>query len=69
MDRWALFRVIILFFTHFLSSEEDKDVPLHLLTEVDLDHSSDGRFQVVPLGLGGEENLNGMRATRNTLQR
>ena len=62
-------RNLNLSFTHFLSSEEEKNVSLYLLAEVDLNHGADGGFQVVPLWLRSEEDLHWMCAPRNTLHK
>lgn len=48
--------------SYLLSGEKEQNVPFILLTHVDLDHSADGRLQVVPLRLRRVENLNGVCA-------
>ena len=52
---------------YLLSGEKEEDVSLDLLTDVDLNNSSDGGFEIVPLWLGGVEDLHGVSTTRNTL--
>lgn len=47
---------------YLLSSEKEQSVPFIHLTHVDLDHSADGRLQVVPLRFWRVENLHGMCA-------
>lgn len=49
--------------SYLLSGEEEQNVPFIPLTHVDLDHSADGRLQVVPLRFRRIENLNGVRAS------
>lgn len=54
--------------TYLLSSEEDENVSFHLLTDVYLNHSSNGCLQIVPLRLRGEEDLHRVSTTRDTLR-
>lgn len=49
--------------SYLLSGEEEENIPFIHLTHVDLDHRADGCLQVVPLGLGRVEDLDGMRAS------
>ncbi len=56
-------------YTCLLSSEEEQNVPFILFAHVDLDHSADGRLQVVPLRLRRVENLHGVRASGDGQQR
>ena len=50
-----------------MSGEKEEDVSLDLLTDVDLYDCPDGGFEIVPLWLGGVEDLHGVSTTRNTL--
>jgi hypothetical protein len=51
-----------------LSREKDEDVPRGL-TQVDLDHRADCSFEVVAFGLLGVEDLDGVQAARDFLEK
>ena len=51
-----------------LSSKEEQNISSNFFTEVDLDHSPDGSFKIVPLWFWGIEDLNWVCAPRNTLE-
>ena len=54
--------------SYLLSSEEKQKVPFIHLAHVDLDHSPDGRLQVVALWFRCVENLHGVGASRDGQQ-
>ena len=52
---------------YLLSSEKDKNVPLHFFTDMDLNDCPNGSFEVIPLWLWRVEDLNRVGTTRDTL--
>lgn len=50
---------------YLLTGEEEKNITFVFFTHVDLDHSPDGRLQVVPFRFRRVEYLHGMRAPRD----